>query len=159
MGIFAKLGKVPGHFMEQFGQPQLHRFSQERMGLSAGEMAGAPFTASAMGAGAGGLWGAAGTGFGAEGHEDMGTAAGRGAMQGAGLAGGFAAAMVSPIMAKRMIVAIARAFKQHAPDMPEEITFAEAQKLFSATPHDSTARQQVESILGPIDWNQMFDKR
>ncbi len=82
----------------------------------------APATYGAMAAPVGALLGAAGN------PDDAGPGAARGMMEGAGLAAGGVAALGSPVMMKRMVVAIARAIKHQAPDMPDEAVMQKAQQ-------------------------------
>ena len=145
MGLLSRIGK---EFSGQFGKTVPHHRWGETLGLTREAMslpqrASVPLSAGALGAGAGAAFGAA------SGGDPM-----EGAMQGAGLgalAGGIG---IAPLMSKRLVIAIAQALKQQAPQAADAEVIQQAQKMAAAMQANPAARSQVEQILGPMDWGQ-----
>lgn len=130
MGLLSRIGK---NVAEQFPNSWRGRSPMETVLPSA-----------MLGASIGGIGAAAQPGDMT--NDQFGTAAGIGALAGAAVPLG--------IGAKRVVVAIARALKQRAPQLPDEAILGQAQKMAEAAQANPSARAQLESILGKMDWGQ-----
>lgn len=130
MGLLSRIGK---EFSGQFGKTVPHHRWGETLGLtreamSLPQMASVPLSAGALGAGAGAAFGAA------SGGDPM-----EGAMQGAGLGALAGGVGIAPLMAKRLVTAIAAALKQTRPDLPDDVILREAERRLQMTPPEKIA--------------------
>lgn len=115
MGLFSRIGK---EWANEAKQPA---------GSTLGQYIGGPLMMGGIGAG---LGGGAGAAFGSEGGT-------KGALDGATFGGGIMGAGLGAVggaasgsMALRqLVVSIARAIKQRAPDMPDEMAMQQAMKI------------------------------
>lgn len=98
------------------------------------------------------LLGAAGGGIGAAAMPGDPTAGGMAAGAGMGAAAG--AAIPFSVAAKRIVMAVAKAMKQQAPDQADDMLMQQAAKFTQSAQSNPDARAQIERIIGPINWDQ-----
>lgn len=112
-----------------------------------------PLTNAAVGGTLGSITGLSGA---LAGEDDGMAGPGIGAAIGAGALGGAAALGGGAVIGKRLVVALARALMNKAPQMPEGAAIEAATKGMQRAVTDMNARAQVERILGTkIDWDRL----
>lgn len=72
---------------------------------------------------------------------------------GAGMGALAGAAIPFSVAAKRIVMAVAQAMKKQAPEAADEMVLGKAQQIASSARSDPNARQQIERIVGKIDWD------